>query len=433
VPVNSVSGTVLREWRRSRGWDASDMSVQIRHAAMNAHIPAHGSLKRMIWRWERVGLSTERYQLLYARALGIPPDDLAEGPFPSPVTSLSLMADREDGDEPVNHREPGAAAMEPFAPEIISVLGRALQAPARETAPVRALSEVQRDVVRAWRLRQSAKYDELGPLTAGLLRDTVAHLEAARGQEDLPEQAGAAVHAHNTASSLLKRLGAFELAAIAADRGLRIARESGDGLLAGAAVLRLSNVFLSASRYAEAMETAARGAENLPARASAPAAEIATFGALLLTAAVAAAKLGASARAWEFLGDAKSAARIMTGEHAGLFAVFGPVNLAIHGVQVATELGDSREALSRAELVDVRGLPAALLERRSTLMIDIARSQTRQGDQHAAGETLIEAERLAPLEVRYNRDAHRLLGELLSSGRVSTGLREMAERAGAAA
>jgi tetratricopeptide (TPR) repeat protein len=211
--------------------------------------------------------------------------------------------------------------------------------------------------VRAWRLRQSAQYAELGTLIAGLLLDAVAHLEASRGGEGLRDAASAAVHAHNTASSLLKRLEAFEMAAIAADRGLRVARDAGDGLLTGAAVLRLSNVFLSASRHAEAMETAARGAEELPARAAAPTAEIATFGALLLTAAVATAKLGEAARAWEFLGDAKSAARVMTGEHAGLFAVFGPVNLAIHGVQVATELGDSREALRRADLVDVRGLP----------------------------------------------------------------------------
>ena len=51
-----------------------------------------------------------------------------------------------------------------------------------------------------------------------------------------------------------------------------------------------------------------------------------------------------AARAWEFLGHAKSAAGSLACEHAGLCAVFGPVNLAIHGVQVATELGDFREA-----------------------------------------------------------------------------------------
>jgi hypothetical protein len=140
-----------------------------------------------------------------------------------------------------------------------------------------------------------------------------------------------------------------------------------------------------------------------------------------------------AAQAWEFLGHAKSAANSLAGEHAGLCAVFGPVNLAIHGVQVATELGDSREALRRAEWVDVARLPGSLVERRTTLLIDIARSQAGQSQSGAAGDTLLEAERLAPLEVRYNGAARTLLTDLLSRSRVSGELREMAARVGVAA
>jgi hypothetical protein len=143
--------------------------------------------------------------------------------------------------------------------------------------------------------------------------------------------------------------------------------------------------------------------------------------------------MGEAAQAWEFLGHAKSAATSLTGEHAGLYAVFGPVNLAIHGVQVATELGDGREALRRAERVEVARLPPSLVERRTTLLIDIARSQAGQGDHGAAGDTLLEAERLAPLEVRYNGVARRLLAGLLSRRQAPTELREMAARVGVAA
>ena len=73
-------------------------------------------------------------------------------------------------------------------------------------------------------------------------------------------------------------------------------------------------------------------------------------------------------------------------------------------------------------------MPAVLLERRSTLLIDIARSQHLRRDHAAAGETLLEAERIAPLEVRYNGTAHRLLSELLAGSRASAELREMATR-----
>jgi hypothetical protein len=100
---------------------------------------------------------------------------------------------------------------------------------------------------------------------------------------------------------------------------------------------------------------------------------------------------------------------------------------------VATELGDGREALRRAGHIDPGRLPAVLLERRSTLLIDIARAQHMRRDDAVAAETLIEAERIAPLEVRYSGAARGLLSELLSAGRTPGGLREMARRLNLAA
>ena len=223
------------------------------------------------------------------------------------------------------------------------------------------------------------------------------------------------------------------MAAIAADRAFCLAQQAGNGLLVGAATLRLANVFLAGGRHAEAMDTAARGADAIPPRAGPRSEEVSTFGALLLTAAVAAAQMGEAAQAWEFLGHAKSAASSLPGEQAGLCAVFGPVNLAIHGVQVATELGDGREALRRAERVEVARLPVGLVERRTTLPIDIARSQASQGDHGAAADTLLEAERLAPLEVRYSGVVRGLVAVLLVRSRVPIELREMAARVGVAA
>src|SRR6202035_2570337 len=92
----------------------------------------------------------------------------------------------------------------------------------------------------------------------------------------------------------------------------------------------------------EAIAVAAAAADNLPPTAASPPAAVATFGAPLLTAAVAAARMGAAAQAWECLGHAKTAAVLIGHEHEDLYAVFGPVNLAVHGVQVATDLGDGR-------------------------------------------------------------------------------------------
>ncbi|MGH3287165.1 MAG: hypothetical protein ACRDPD_21175 [Streptosporangiaceae bacterium] len=386
------------------------MARQLRRAARKP-IAAHDALVRMIRGWERGDHElSERYELLY-RELGMSPER------PETQERTAQQASQVD------------VLLVPYAPDVIAAIGEALHA-AQDgaTEQDRQPTVVQREILQAWELRQSAQYLRLGALLTGLLRNTATWLAAARDDWDSANAARAAVHTHDMVSSLLKRLGAYEMAAIVADRAFGVARQTGNGLLVGAAQLRVANVYLSASRYAEAVAVAATAADNLPPRDTSPSAEVATFGALLLTAAVAAARMGEPAQAWEFLGHAKAAAALTGNEHADLFAVFGPVNLAVHGVQVATELGDGREALRRAERVDASQMPAVLLERRSTLLIDIARSQHMRRDHAAAGETLLEAERVAPLEVRYSATARSLLGELMAGSRVPAELREMATR-----
>ena len=77
-----ISGETLRAWRRSRGWDVPELARQLRKAAGNDPLPVHDALVRMIYRWERVGLRTERYELLYLRlgldeAEAVPPGEVA--------------------------------------------------------------------------------------------------------------------------------------------------------------------------------------------------------------------------------------------------------------------------------------------------------------------------------------------------------------------
>jgi hypothetical protein len=68
------------------------MARRLRRAAQDGHVPTHESLVNMVYRWEREGLSTERYQLLYARALAVGPDDLARGPLTSPAGPMPPSA-----------------------------------------------------------------------------------------------------------------------------------------------------------------------------------------------------------------------------------------------------------------------------------------------------------------------------------------------------
>src|SRR5215204_547785 len=135
------------------------------------------------------------------------------------------------------------------------------------------------------------------------------------------------------------------------------------------------------------------------------------------------------------VGEAKTAARRLGTDHADLHTIFGPTSLAIQGVQVAAELGDGREVLRRARFVEPSRLPPYLLERRTHLLIDVARGHAHRADDPSAVATLQEAEQLAPEEVRYNPIASELVMVLLKRERraATPGLRDLSARIGVVA
>jgi hypothetical protein len=254
---------------------------------------------------------------------------------------------------------------------------------------------LDRRVNEAWKLRQGSHYIELGQLLPGLLVDAqVASQEMTGDQQALAF--GLLAHSYNTASSVLRKLGDNGLAVIAADRAVQAARTVDEPLLVAASAYRLANAFLPAGRVVEAKEVALAAASGLESRLDASTVHFATWGGLLLTAAVAAARQGEGGEAWELVGEAKVAARRLRTDHADLNTIFGPTSLAIQGVQVAAELGDGREVLRRARSVEPARLPSHLVERRSHYLIDVARGHAQRADDPAALATLLEAERLAP-------------------------------------
>src|SRR5579859_697405 len=68
-----ISGETLRALRRSRDWDVPRMARELRSAAGAEQVPSHASLIRQIRGWESGDHEiSERYELLYLKALGIP-------------------------------------------------------------------------------------------------------------------------------------------------------------------------------------------------------------------------------------------------------------------------------------------------------------------------------------------------------------------------
>jgi hypothetical protein len=163
--------------------------------------------------------------------------------------------------------------------EIIAAIRRALlgSAPLLFNGAVGrelGIDALRRRVTGAWRLRQRARYVELGRLLPGLLVDAQLASRELAG-DDQAHALTATAHAYNTTSSVLPRLVDNELALIAADRAVQTARLVDDPLLLAASAYRLANAFLQTGRLVEAKEVALAAAAGLDGRQDASGAHLA--------------------------------------------------------------------------------------------------------------------------------------------------------------
>ncbi|MCD0449048.1 hypothetical protein LO762_07575 [Actinocorallia sp. API 0066] len=125
---------------------------------------------------------------------------------------------------------------------------------------------------------------------------------------------------------------------------------------------------------------------------------------------------------------ADASARLLGEDRADLGTVFGPTNVAIHRVAVPVELGMTSAASGHLNDVNVDRMPPLMAERRARHLIDVARCHTALGDHTAAFDTLLDAERSAPDEVRHHRLTQTVLADLLRHERRSSALRDLARR-----
>jgi hypothetical protein len=308
----------------------------------------------------------------------------------------------------------------------LAALASALLSPpcAAPGSPAERLADEAR---RIWKLRQAAQYRRLTTdLPQALAR---ARNENAAAGDRPATTLAALTHLYNAASSVAKSLGSFELAGIAADRAVLAADRTGDPLLAGAAAYRMANVLLSAGQFGSARVVAITAADRLRPVMTATASHTSMWGALLATAAQAAAQDHAAAEAWELLGASKVAADLLPTEHADLFSIFGPASWLIHGVSIAADLDDGAEAIRRAAQVPLGRLPAYLNERRTFLLLGEARGHALRNDVTSATGVLLVAEQAAPEEIRHHPQARLLVSRLLAAGAVhSKPLHDLAAR-----
>lgn len=299
--------------------------------------------------------------------------------------------------------------------------------------PLAALEAAVHAANLAYQSAQYAALDSLPEVIAGAeqLVVTSAGHEQRRAYHAL-------TWANLIASKLASKLGDGLLAWLTADRAACWVIHLDDPALSGVAAYQSACALgKTAGRERDGEEVAIAAADHLGGHRSwAEPGYLSVRGALLLHAAVTAARRGDRTESRCRLDMATNLADQLGHDGNEHWTAFGPTNVLLHRLAAAVALGDATEAVRLGDHIDTSGMPPTLLSRRAQVHIDLAtlHCQTANADPQAVLH-LLEAERIAPQVVGRNADARQLVTTLLGRERRSAtpGLRPLAQRAGVAA
>jgi transcriptional regulator with XRE-family HTH domain len=293
------------------------------------------------------------------------------------------------------------------------------------------LNELRSAVAQAHQTYQAARYEAVIAQLPSMLT-SVDHAMRLDAPVD-PEMTLAYVSAYVVAAKLLTKVGAADLAMLAADRAAGKALDTDSSTARGTAAYQVVCALLRADRSDDAEHLAVGMAERVQrgARSDRPL-HVSIAGALWLIAAVIAARRVDRDEAWIRLDRAEQLAGLLGHDGNYGWTAFGPTNVLLHRVSVATELGDAAEAVRVAADLDTDQMPEGLTSRRAQVHLDLAWAQAQRKRDAEATLHLLEAERTAPEAVRFNVIVRELIRDMLSrQGRSQTrALTDLAVRAG---
>lgn len=289
------------------------------------------------------------------------------------------------------------------------------------------LTQLRADVAEVWDAYQGSRYGFATRQLPFLLTDA---LSAARSYEGSQQEEAKALLAmvYQGAAMVLGKLGESELAWMAADRGLVAAQESGNEVVKASLFRSVAHCLLSTGRFETAMQLVNDAAGLLQEGLGAASPEyLSVYGTLFLTGSMAAARAEDRATTQAFLHEADESARRLGHNANHMWTAFGPTNVAIHRVATAGEFGDMQIAANLGQQLDTSGLP---LERRVRHNLEVARALSAWNRTDEALGMLLEAERMAPEQVRHHYMSRELvLGWVRGTrGRPARPVADLAER-----
>ena len=296
------------------------------------------------------------------------------------------------------------------------------------------VAALQAQLRYAWSAFQASDYATLGPLLGRML--TAAHATATSGSDDGRQVTALLSEIYQVIASTTRKLGYVELEWVAAERSQVLAEQTDDPVLRGGAAFRLVNAMKDNNGAAAAVHSAQRAADDLASGGDASRPEVRSlFGHTLLQGAMAAAAADDSAGARAFLTDARGTAASLGVDRNDYYTAFGPTNVTIHEVAAMVELREWTTALKAVSAMDAAQLARLPRERRANHLLEIARAYSLAGRRDQATDALLDADAVAPREIRCRPAAKDLIADLIrrSPAHPSPDLTRLAQRAGVTA
>jgi transcriptional regulator with XRE-family HTH domain len=289
------------------------------------------------------------------------------------------------------------------------------------------LDELHRAVDDLWSAYQAARFGYVTHQLVSIIPAGKLAVLAYEG-DDQRVAAGRLALAYHLAATVLTKLGEADLAWSASDRGIEAAQRSENPIIIGSLLRSVAHSLLSTGAYAEAVRLTHDAVDFFtPHLPQAGRTMLSVYGTALLAGSMAAARNEDRSTARDFLDGADEAAQRLGTDHNKLWTAFGPTNVAIHRVSTAMELGDVQVAIALGPDLDTSGIPT---ERRVRHALEVSRALSTANKRDEALAVLLDAEQVAPEQVRYHYLSRHLVQTWIRTqrGKPSFQLANLAER-----
>lgn len=294
------------------------------------------------------------------------------------------------------------------------------------------IPRLRQQVDYAWRAFQSSHYSVLGPLLGQLLIQAQRATIASTGEDQRVAEILLA-QVYQIATSTLRKLGHHDLEWLAAERGVAAAERTENPILIGGSAFRLVNALRATNGAKAAVEAATTSAHRLQRALDVTRPEpTSLYGTLFLQGAIAAGLNREPQQVTSFLNEAGRLATRLGADRNDYWTAFGPTNVNIHRVSAYVALREWHAAVTVAEQMDQHALSRLPKERRANHLVDVARAHAMGAQTDEAIADLLQADALAPKEVRCRPIAGDLVRDLWRQSRAapSPGLQRLVETIG---